>query len=122
LSPEDPRLTDLEQNILRKLRRILPRVDVDYAAGSRSGLFEGAEDHYGEIWYEMSGRNVMERSTIDAVVLEQIYKLAGINPPEHQEANGFPGYPLAVRQKWASWIFYCLWPIATILAWWVIRR
>ncbi|HKP73195.1 MAG TPA: ABC transporter permease subunit, partial [Pyrinomonadaceae bacterium] len=123
LAPEDPRLTDLEQNVLKKLRRVLPRVDVDYAATSRTGLFENAEDHYGEIWYEMAGQRVLERSTIEPVVLETIYKLAGVAPPpERAEENDFPGYPLAARPRWAAWIFYGLWPLATILAWWLIRR
>lgn len=122
LSPEDPRLTDLEQSVLSKLRRILPRVEVDYAGGSRSGLFESSEDHYGEVWYEMGGRRVMERSTIEPVVLEQIYKLAGISPPPHMAENEFNGYPLAARPLGAAWIFYGLWPLATILAWWLTRR
>jgi ABC-type transport system involved in multi-copper enzyme maturation permease subunit len=122
LSPEDPRLTDFEQNVLRKLRRVLPRLDVDYSSNSRTGLFEKPEDHYGEIWYEMNGQRAMERSTIEEVVLEQIYKLAGINPPERSEENTFSGYPLAVRARGASWIFYCLWPLLTIAAWWVWSR
>jgi hypothetical protein len=122
LSPEDPRLTDLEQNVLKKLRRVLPRVEVDYAASSRMGLFESAEDHYGEIWYEMSGQRVLERSTIEPVVLEQIYKLANVAPPEQREENDFPGYPLAARPARAAWIFYGLWPLAVILAWWLMRR
>ena len=122
LSPEDPRLTDLEQSVLSKLRRILARVDVDYAAASSTGLFEGNEDHYGEIWYEISGSRVMERSTIEQVVLGQIYKLAGLNPPQRMEENSFNGYPLAVRPRWATWIFYGLWPMVTILAWWLIRK
>lgn len=122
LSPEDPRLTDYEQNVLRKLRRVMPRVDVDYAAFGRTGLFEKPEDHYGEIWYEMNGQRVMERSTIEEVVLEQIYKLAGINPPARSEENVFSGYPLAVRARGAAWLFYGLWPLMTIILWWVVNR
>jgi hypothetical protein len=56
LSPEDPRLTDFEQNVLRKLRRSVSKLEVDYAASSRTGLFESGEEHYGEIWYELAGR------------------------------------------------------------------
>src|SRR5207253_1989950 len=106
LSPEDPRLADLEQNVLRKLRRTMPRVDVDYSAGSRMGLFENAEDHYGEVWYEMGGQKIMERSTIEEIVLETIYKVGTTNPPQHSEENEFPGYPLAARPRFASLIFY----------------
>jgi ABC-2 type transport system permease protein len=122
LSPEDPRLTDYEQNVLRKLRRVLPRLEVDYAASGRTGLFEKPEDHYGEIWYEMNGQKVMERSTIEAVVLEQIYKLAAINPPAGSDENVFGGYPLSVRARGASWIFYGLWPLMTIILWWATNR
>ena len=122
LSAEDPRLTDFEQNILKKLRRNLPRLEVVYAASSRTGLFENADEHYGEIWYEMGGRKVMERSTIDEVVLEQIYSLAGVSKPERTNEVEFPGYPLAVQPRHASLIFFLLWPLATILAWWLIRK
>ncbi|HKP84909.1 MAG TPA: ABC transporter permease subunit [Blastocatellia bacterium] len=123
LSPEDPRLTDLERSILGKLRRVLPRVDVDYAATSITGLFEDAEDHYGEIWYEMGGRKAMNRSTVEEIVLEQIYELAGTPAPERaEEEDAFAGYPLAARPAGASWIFYAAWPLATALCWWLIRK
>lgn len=122
LAPEDPRLTDLEQNVLKKLRRVLPQVNVDYSAGSRTGLFENAEDHYGEIWYEMNGQKVMERSTIEPVVLEQIYALANVAAPEPSEETEFSGYPLAASPRHASLIFYILFPLATLLAWWLTRR
>ena len=122
LAPEDPRLTDFEQNVLRKLRRNLAHLEVNYAASSQTGLFEGTDDHYGEIWYEMRGHKVMDRSTIEQVVLEQIYKLSGISPPEPSGEVDFPGYPLAVRPKWAAWIFYGVWPLLTILIWWLTRR
>lgn len=125
LSAEDPRLTDLERSILSKLQRILPRVDVDYAASSRTGLFEGAEEHYGEIWYETGGRKVMNRSTTEPIVLEQLYELAEVKSPARAEdvnENDFPGYPLPARATGAPWIFYMIFPVATILAFWLIRK
>lgn len=122
LAPEDPRLTDFEQNVLRKLRRVLPKLEVDYASTSQTGLFEKPEDHYGEIWYEMNGQKAMERSAIEEVVLEQIYKLAAINPPKPPEESAFTGYPLAVRAKGASWIFYGLWPLLVVILWWTKNR
>ena len=122
LSPEDPRLADLEQNVLRKLRRVLPRLEVDYAASTVTGLFEKPEDHYGEIWYEMSGQRVMERSTIEQVVLETIYKLAGVTTPEHVRENVFVGYPLTAYPRGAGWIFYAVWPLMVVFAWWFVRR
>jgi ABC-2 type transport system permease protein len=122
LAPEDPRLTDFEQNVLRKLRRNLSGLDVHYTAGSQTGLFEGSDDHYGEIWYEMRGQKIMDRSTIEPVVLEQIYKLAGVNPPAAGAPDDFPGYPLATGPRWAAPIFYGGFPLVTIFGWWFIRR
>jgi hypothetical protein len=122
LAPEDPRLADFDRDILRKLRRTLPRMQVQNAASSVSGLFEKPEDHYGEIWYEMNGQKIMERSAIEQVVLETIYKLAGVSPPETSDETAFAGYPLAVRPRAASWIFYLGWPFAIVLGWWLIQR
>jgi ABC-2 type transport system permease protein len=122
LSPEDPRLTDFEQNVVKKLRRNLSHLEVNYTAGSQTGLFEAADDHYGEIWYEMRGQKVMDRSTIEQVVLEEIYKLSGTSPPEPGADLDFPGYPLSAQPKWAAGIFYGVWPLLTILIWWLTRR
>jgi ABC-type transport system involved in multi-copper enzyme maturation permease subunit len=122
LAPEDPRLADFEKDILRKLRRTMPQLRVQYAASSVSGLFEKPEDHYGEIWYEMNGQKIMERSAIEQVVLETVYKLAGVSPPEKSAETEFPGYPLAVRPRIAGWIFYGAWPLVIVLGWWLTRR
>jgi ABC-type transport system involved in multi-copper enzyme maturation permease subunit len=122
LSPEDPRLTDFEQNVLRKLRRVLGKLDVEYAATSRTGLFESGDDHYGEIWYEGGGQKIVERSTIEEVVLDQIYTLAKLTPPERSSDDGYSGYPLATQPKYAAALFYFIWPLLVILTWWLSRR
>ena len=122
LSPEDPRLADFEQNVLTKLRRVLSKLEVQYAASSRSGLFESAEDHYGEIWYELGGQKAVEPSTIEEVVLDQIYKLANVSSPERSADEGFAGYPLSTEPKFANAIFYLFWPLLVILGWWLLRR
>jgi hypothetical protein len=118
LAAEDPRLTDLDRSILSKLERILPSVQIDYAAQTRTGLFEGAVDHYGEVWYELDGRKIMSRSTTEAIVLENLYKLAGISPPSHAGETEFSGHPLAKSSAGAAWIYYGLWPLAIALLWW----
>ena len=119
LAPEDPRLTDLEQGPLRKLRRALgSQLNIEYVAGTRSGLFETSEDHYGEIWYEMNGQKTVDRSSIEEVVLDQIYQLAHLNTPERTTEEEFPGYPLAVSPRYVTLIFYVLWPLVVALAWW----
>jgi len=123
LAAEDPRLMDLDRNILSKLQRILPNVAIEYAAHSRSGLFEGSSDHYGEVWYELGGRRVMSRSTTEPIVLETIFKLAGVTPPVHSEESAYSGHPLAATPIGAGWIYYVLWPLAVGLAgWWHFRN
>ena len=42
LAPEDPRLTDFEHNVVRKLRRTLPDLEVDYIARSGRGCLRAA--------------------------------------------------------------------------------
>jgi hypothetical protein len=122
LAPEDPRLMDLDRNILSKLKRILPRVDVDYSARTRAGLFEGPADHYGEIWYEMDGRRVMSRSTTEPIVLSTLYQLAQVQPPLHSEEAAYSGHPLAAYPQGAAWIFYGVWPASVGLFWWLTFR
>jgi ABC-2 type transport system permease protein len=118
LAAEDPRLMDLDRSILSKLQRILPQVDVDYAAQGRTGLFSGATDHYGEVWYELDGRRVMSRSTTEPIVLDTLFKLAEIQPPRQSEGNGFSGHPLAADPTGAWLVFYLLWPLGIALLWW----
>lgn len=127
LAPEDPRLMDYERNILNKLKRLLPRLSAEFAAQSRTGLFEtgtGSADgeRYGEIWYEMNGQRVMNRSTTEPIVLEQLYELAGVRAPAKTDQPEFPGYPLAATPKAARLIFYALWPLIACLAWWLARK
>lgn len=117
LAAEDPRLMDLERNILSKLRRIVPQVEVDYTSQGRSGLFESS-NHYGEIWYEYNGQKVMSRSTTEPIVLETIYKLTGVAPPPANSESQFAGHPLAVRPVGAPVTFYAAWPIFITLLWW----
>jgi hypothetical protein len=112
LAPEDPRLADLDRNVLSKLQRILDRVQIDYAAHTRAGLFEG--DHYGEIWYEIAGRKAMLRSTTEPIVLETIFMLAGIPAPSQVDRGVYQGHPLAAQPAGAPWIYYFLWPVVVL--------
>jgi len=122
LAAEDPRLTDLERGVLAKLRRVMPSVDVVYAASSRSGLFEKPNEHYGEVYYELGGRRTMLRSTTEPIVLETIYELAGRQPPTPMSEPTYPGYPLASRAMFAPWLFFLVWPLCVVIAWWLIVR
>jgi len=121
LAPEDPRRVDLERRALSKLRRTLPRLRVEYVSNTTTGLFEQSNPHYGEIWYEVSGRRVEGRGTSAESVLESIYALTGIAaPPEGGET--FRGHPLAVAPKGAAAMFYGVWPAAVAAAGLFIRR
>ncbi len=115
LAPEDPRLFDLERGILGKMRRVIPRFSVRYAAQTSSGLFERG-GQYGEVWYQVANRRAMVRSTIEAVVLQNLYSLAGVPPPSRGEEAPYPGYPLAARPRTAPYFFYGAWPLAAGLA------
>lgn len=122
LSPEDPKLLDLQINVLAKLRRVLPRFEVTYAAQSRTGLFEGAQSHYGEVWYQVGTRKDALRSTIEPVVLEKLYELAGVAKPPEDPDPGYPGYPLAAEPRGAAPIFYLACPLLAALAYAASRR
>jgi ABC-2 type transport system permease protein len=121
LSAEDPRLMDLDRNILAKLARILPEVEIVHAAHSRSGLFEGSGDHYGEVWYELGGRKLMTRSTTEQIVLDNLYQLAQTPAPVRGESE-FPGHSLPATPRGAAWLYYAFWPLATGVAGWVHLR
>jgi len=121
LAAEDPRRLDLDRNILTKLDRVLPALDVRYAARSRSGLFEAPGDHYGEIWYALAGRKLMSRSTTERIVLDNLYQLAQLTPPANPESE-IPGHPLAARPAAAAPLFYAVWPLAVSLAGWLHFR
>jgi len=110
LAPEDPRRLDLERHALSKLRRLMPRVQVQYVSATSIGLFEQTSAGYGEIWYDLAGRRSMSRITTTEGVLETIYSLSGIAPPVENDDEVFRGHPLAVPPRGAGTIFYGLWP------------
>ncbi|HEV3040537.1 MAG TPA: hypothetical protein VHA33_22430 [Candidatus Angelobacter sp.] len=108
LAPEDPRRTDLERRTLSKLRRLLPTLKVQYVAATSIGLFEQASEHYGEIRYDVDGRSAVSRVTTPEGVLEVIFSLAHISPPDSDDE--FRGHPLAASPKGAGAFFYGIWP------------
>ena len=116
LAAQDPRRVDLEQRALSKLRRIRPDVVVHYSAATRTGLFEQARDHYGEVRYELSGKTVVNRTTTEDGVLESIYEVAGIHAAAATEGDIFRGHPLAVEPDGAAALFYGIWPAAIVAA------
>jgi hypothetical protein len=122
LAQEDPRRLDLENHALAKLRRILPKLQVQYISATSIGLFEQTSAHYGEIWYYLGGRKTMSRVTTAEGVLETIYSLAGVTPPTETGDEVFRGHPLAVTATGAGAIFYGLWPCLIVVAGILVRR
>jgi ABC-2 type transport system permease protein len=110
LAPEDPRRFDLEKQTLSKLRRTMSHVAIAYVSGSATGLFEQARAHYGEIWYDLGGKRIVGRSMTRDGVLDAIYELAGLQPPQEGEA-GHRGHPLSAQPVGAMPLFYVVWPM-----------
>jgi ABC-2 type transport system permease protein len=121
LAPEDPRRFDLENRAMSKLRRTLPSLHVQYVSATSTGLFEQTSAHYGEIRYEMAGRTRVSRATTVEGVLETIYSLAGVVPPE-SDGETFRGHPLPVPPRGAATVFYGIWPAAVVSGAFLMRR
>jgi ABC-2 type transport system permease protein len=119
LSAEDPRLADLESNTLVKLRRSM-RVHVVYPLEGRSALFD-SDDRYGTIEYRLGGRQAVNRSTTEAIVLDTIFGLAGLAAPPPEE-SAYPGYPLRAQPRGAGVVFYLVWPVLTLVVAWLSRK
>jgi hypothetical protein len=122
LAPEDPRRVDLERHALSKLRRVMPRLQVQYVAATTTGLFEQTAAHYGEIWYELGGQRAMSRVTTAEGVLETIFELAGVTPPAETDDEIFRGHPLAVPPRGAAAVFYGIWPALIVAGAFFVRR
>lgn len=122
LAPEDPRRADLEHRALSKLRRVMPRVKVDYVSATSTGLFEQTREHYGEIWYNLGGKKEMSRITTAEGMLESIYSLSGMAPPAGNNEPVFRGHPLAAPPKGAAIVFYGVWPAVVLFSSSLIRR
>ncbi|HWF85988.1 MAG TPA: ABC transporter permease subunit [Vicinamibacterales bacterium] len=122
LAPEDPRRFDLEHQAIAKLRRVMPKMSVRYVSATSIGLFEQTNAGYGEVWYDLGGRQTMSRLTTAEGVLDTIYALAGIVQPMENDDNAFRGHPLAVPPRGAPAVFYGIWPALVAAGFFVRRR
>jgi hypothetical protein len=122
LAPEDPRRFDLEHHALSKLRRVMPRVQVQYVSATSIGMFEQTNPHYGEIWYYLDGRKTVSRIVTAEGVLEAIYSIANVAPPVENDEEIFRGHPLAVAPNGAGAVFYGVWPGLIVLGGILLRR
>lgn len=122
LAPEDPRLEEFERETLHRLERTLPKVRVTRSSRSMTGLFEGTADSYGEIWYTLSGKRAMSRSVIPEAVLDLIYGLAAVAPPDRTREERMGGFPHTARIVAAPWVFYGAWPLSVLMLYALTRR
>jgi hypothetical protein len=122
LAPEDPRRVDLNQRVISKLRRVMPKVRIDYESATSIGIFEQTSAHYGEIRYELGSARRVSRSTTPEGVLETIFEMAGVTPRAETDAEIFRGHPLAVPPRGAATVFYGVWPALVAVGAFAIRR
>jgi hypothetical protein len=115
LAVQDPRRVDLEQRVLSKLRRVRPDTDIRYIARTTIGMWEQADDGYGEIGYAIAGHRVMSRATTAEAALEAIYEAAGVPPPADDETP-YGGHPLQATPRAARALLIFGWPAAVMLS------
>ncbi|MFL5042785.1 MAG: ABC transporter permease subunit [Xanthobacteraceae bacterium] len=121
-APEDPRYVDLRRNVLAKLKRAMPRVEVRLV-GSRQAFASGAGDEsYGEVRYAYGNRSDVSRSTSPREILPLLYALAGVPRPEPVPGADYPGYPLVADTSPALFWFLGVLPMLIAATWWRSRR
>lgn len=116
LAPSDPRVYDLERNILGKLRRTVRHVSVMYQDTDANRFLPG-EDDYGKVVYAYDGREAMTRSTSEQETLPRLYQLAGVTKAPAEGKPPYPGYPLAASSRPAEIVFYYLLPAVVLAGW-----
>lgn len=121
LGPQDPRLVDLQRNVLHKIAREM-HVTFRSTALTSTGMFESPGEGYGEVWYEWNGRRQMTRSTTVPIVLETIYGLTGTHASAPRDSATYSGYPLVAAPRGAAILFYVVWPLLVLGTWMTIRR
>jgi ABC-2 type transport system permease protein len=122
LAPEDPRYIDLRRNVLAKLERAVPRLDIRLATTGQSVVGSSSDEAYGEIEYSYAGRADRSRSTSPREILPLLYALAETPAPPASAGADYPGHPLVANAQPALLWFCGGLPLLIILAWWWLRR
>ena len=111
LDPQDSRFLDLKHDVLGKLRRCVPKLNIRYVRTGSSGLFSAAKiDNYGLIEYEYGGRHDQSYSNSQNEILPIIYQLAGIRVVP-APVPAYRGYPLVADARGSQWWFYFVLPL-----------
>jgi ABC-2 type transport system permease protein len=122
LSPDDSRLREMENNVLAKIRRIVPNVRVRYGEVPNVGPFGiPGDDRYGLITYEYQGLREESRSNSAREILPILHKLAGVRVTP-VETPAAVGHPLVADSTPAAWWFYGVLPASILSCWFLIGR
>ena len=122
LSPEDSRLYDFEHEVLVKLRRIVPSLEVVFARTQSTGLFGASEsDNYGLIEYEYAGKHDQSYSNSTFEILPLLHALAGHKVTPDVIPN-YTGHPLVADASDSKWLFYLLLPLMILLSAYLVRQ
>jgi ABC-2 type transport system permease protein len=122
LSPEDSRLKEMEANVLGKLRRTVPRLEIRYEDTTQHGLFSSVpDDRYGLLIFEYEGKRAESRSNSPREILPIIYELSGTKVRSEKEPD-YRGYPLVADATGYSVWFYGILPAFIVFSWWRVRR
>lgn len=121
LTPEDPRLLDLERNVLDKLARVMPGITIRVVGGD-GAMGTPGEDRYGLIEFDLAppagARHAETRSTSPREILPLIFALAGVAPAAEAASPDYPGYPLVTDARAVAIWFFFLLPVLIGLSWW----
>jgi len=122
LSGQDSRLHDFDHEILSKLRRIVPHLEIVFAEPSSAGLFSASEsDTYGLITYEYEGMRDQSYSNSPAEILPLIHALAG-RKVRADPLPAYSGQPLVADASTDQWWFYLFLPLLFLTGGWLSRH
>ncbi|MEA3546763.1 MAG: ABC transporter permease [Thermodesulfobacteriota bacterium] len=111
LASQDSRLLDLERDVLGKLRRSVPKLNVKHGQTKPTGLFNAtASDNYGLIQYEYGGQRDQSYSNSENEILPIIYTLAELQVVADSVPT-YRGHPLVAEATESRWWFYIFLPL-----------
>jgi len=116
LDPQDSRLLDMEQDILAKLRRSVPKLTINYTQAKQIALFSATEDdNYGIIEYEYNNQRGQSYSNSHNEILPIIYRLAGLQVVPDPVPT-YQGHPHIAEETNSKWWFYIFLPLLFLSA------
>jgi ABC-2 type transport system permease protein len=122
LSPEDSRLKEMEANVLGKLRRTVPRLEVHYEDTTGHSLFTSVPDErYGLIIFQYEGQRAESRSNSAREILPLLHELSGVTVKPEKEPD-YRGYPLVADAVGYGVWFYGILPVLILFSWWRVWR